>query len=62
MRFNAAGFSGATYNAAATDRDADASFDTIVMRNQAQTQQVEMQGASDMTFALGFETGATLEL
>jgi len=60
LRFNAPGFSGATYNAAATDRNADAVFDTINMRNQAQTQQVEMQGGSSMTFALGFETGSTL--
>ncbi len=60
LRFNAPGFSGASYNSAATDRDADAIFDTVVMRNQAQTQQVEMQGASGMTFAIGFETGATL--
>ena len=60
LRFNAPGFSGATYNAAATDRNADAVFDTINMRNQAQTQQVEMQGGTSMTFALGFETGSTL--
>ncbi len=60
LRFNAAGFSGASYNPAATDRDADATFDTVVMRNQAQTQQVEMQGATGMTFGLGFETGSTL--
>ena len=60
LRFNAPGFSGATYNAAATDRNADAVFDTINMRNQAQTQQVEMQGGASMTFALGFETGSTL--
>ena len=60
LRFNSAGFSGATYNVAATDRDAGAVFDTINMRNQALTQQVEMQGGTTMTFGLGFETGATL--
>ncbi len=60
LRFNAPGFSGATYNPAATDRNSDAIFDTVNMRNQAQTQQVEMQGGTSMTFALGFETGSTL--
>ncbi|HEY1583464.1 MAG TPA: hypothetical protein VGF73_10240, partial [Chthoniobacterales bacterium] len=60
LRFNAPGFSGATYNATATDRDTGAVFDTINMRNQAQTQQVEMQGGTSMTFGLGFETGSTL--
>jgi hypothetical protein len=60
LRFSAPGFSGASFNPAASDRDADATFDTVAMRNQAQTQQVEMQGANGMAFALGFETGATL--
>jgi hypothetical protein len=30
------------------------------MRNQAQTQQVEIEGNTSMTFALGFETGTAL--
>jgi hypothetical protein len=34
--------------------------DTLPMRNQAQTQQVEIKGNGTMTFALGFETGAAL--
>jgi hypothetical protein len=50
--------SGATYNPAASDRDTNA-LTTVLMRNQAQTQQVEI-GGSQMTFALGFETGTTL--
>jgi hypothetical protein len=60
LRFDAAGYSGATYNVAATDRNADAVFDTVNMRNQAQTQQIEVQGGTAMTFGLGFETGSTL--
>ena len=60
LRFNAPGFSGASYNVSATDRNSDVVFNTVNMRNQAQTQQVEMQGGTSMTFALGFETGSTL--
>ncbi len=52
--------SGVTYNAAAIDDDPVTTFDTLNMRNQAQTQQIELSGASDMSFALGFETGSTL--
>ncbi|HEV3409910.1 MAG TPA: hypothetical protein VG095_06435, partial [Chthoniobacterales bacterium] len=51
--------SGGTYNPAASDRDANV-LDTVNMRNQAQTQQVELQGSGTMTFLLGFETGAAL--
>ncbi len=52
--------SGTTFNAAAIDDDLVTQFDTLNMRNQAQTQQIELSGASGMTFALGFETGPTL--
>ncbi len=61
-----AGFSGASVNATANDTDANA-LDTVNMRNQAQTQQVELQstalanpGTQTMTFALGFETGKSI--
>ncbi len=59
-----AGLSGTTWVSAAVDDDAGQSavFDTINMRNQAQTQQIELSGATGMTFALGFETGPTLTL
>ncbi|MBA3608473.1 MAG: hypothetical protein H0W43_08215 [Chthoniobacterales bacterium] len=60
LRYNAPGFSGASRNASATDRNSDVVFNTVNMRNQAQTQQLEMQGGTSMTFALGFETGSTL--
>ena len=50
----------ATLNRAAVDRSTP--FDTVPMRNQAQTQQVELQGATGMTFAIGFETGPTLSI
>ncbi|HEX8680536.1 MAG TPA: hypothetical protein VF683_11280, partial [Chthoniobacterales bacterium] len=59
MRFAGDSLGGATYNPAAGDTDANA-LDTVNMRNQAQTQQVEIQGAGTMTFLLGFETGAAL--
>jgi glycosyl hydrolase family 57 len=59
VRFGGTGFSGASYNAGANDSDAIA-LDTVAMRNQAQTHQVEVQGNGTMNFALGFETGAAL--
>ncbi len=59
LRFGGAGFSGAAVNGAANDSDAVV-LDTVAMRNQAQTQQVELQGNGSMNFALGFETGAAL--
>ncbi|MDQ2919172.1 MAG: hypothetical protein M3R10_04760, partial [Verrucomicrobiota bacterium] len=59
LRFGGAGFSGAALNPSANDTDANV-LDTVAMRNQAQTQQVEIQGNGAMNFALGFETGAAL--
>ncbi len=59
LRFGGAGYSGASFSAGANDSDGNA-LDTVAMRNQAQTQQVEIQGAGNMTFGLGFETGAAL--
>jgi hypothetical protein len=59
LRFGGTGFTGASYNAAANDTDANV-LDSIAMRNQAQTQQVELQSNGNMTFALGFETGAAI--
>jgi hypothetical protein len=50
----------ASFNAGAIDRDGTVVFDTINMRNQAQTQQVEIFGGSGMTFALGLQAGATI--
>ncbi len=59
LRWGGTGLGGATFNPAAADRDAGVTLDTVQMRNQAQTQQIEIEGAS-MTFTLGFETGAAL--
>jgi len=59
LRFGGTGYSGAMFNASANDSDANV-LDTVAMRNQAQTQQVELQGNGSMNFALGFETGAAL--
>ncbi len=57
----AAGYN-ATYNRSATDRAANSGFTTFNMRNQAQTQQVEIQGGSGLTFSLGLETGSTISV
>jgi hypothetical protein len=60
LQFGGAGFSGASFNSTASDADTGISLDTVAMRNQAQTQQVEIQGNSTMNFALGFQTGAAI--
>ncbi|MFN7563085.1 MAG: hypothetical protein ACK5TH_14985, partial [Prosthecobacter sp.] len=49
-----------TYNPGAIDDDPVITFDTLNMRNQAQTQQVEFALTNGATFDLGFETGVTL--
>lgn len=51
-----------SFNAGATDDEpgSGVNFSTLPMRNQAQTQQLELQGTSGMTFTLGFQTGPTL--
>ena len=54
------GIYNAAYSSAATDRDTAGTFTTVNMRNEAQTQQVELTGGTTMRFALGFQTGSTL--
>jgi glycosidase len=49
-----------THNPGAIDDDPVITFDTLNMRNQAQTQQVEFALTNGATFDLGFETGVTL--
>jgi hypothetical protein len=50
-----AGHSNVTYNAAATDKTN--AWNTVNMRNQAQTQQIELQGgAQNFSFAIEFTT------
>ena len=49
-----------SYNPGAIDDDPVITFDTLNMRNQAQTQQVEFSLTNGATFDLGFETGPTL--
>ena len=49
----------AAYNSAATDRDSSVAWTTVNLRNEAQTQQVEISGGTTMRFALGFQTGST---
>ena len=58
LRF-AGGVYNATYSNAATDGGTGVTLTTVNMRNQAQTQQVEISGGTAMKFALGFQTGAT---
>ncbi len=63
LRFGGGTFGNASFNAAASDTDTGVTLNTVPMRNQAQTHQVELVSASGATtfhFALGFETGATL--
>jgi hypothetical protein len=60
LLFGGTGYSGASLNPTAVDTDTGIVLDTVAMRNQAQTQQVEMQGNGTMNFALGFETGAQI--
>jgi hypothetical protein len=55
----AGGTNNAAYNPGATD-DNGSLWDSVPMRNQAQTHQVELEGASGLTFQLGFETGTGL--
>lgn len=52
--------SGTTYNGGAIDDDPVVTFDTLNMRNQAQTQQIELAITNNAVFDLGFETGPTL--
>jgi hypothetical protein len=47
----------ASFNPAAVDRDNGVVFDTVNMRNQAQTQQIEIFGGNGMTFELGLQAG-----
>ena len=49
-----------TYQASAVDRDSGAVFDTVNMRNLAQTQQVEISGSNGLTLSLGLQTGVTI--
>jgi hypothetical protein len=60
LRYGGTGYSGASPNLNAVDRDQGVVFDTINMRNQAQTQQIELSGGNGMTFALGLQTGSTI--
>jgi len=52
----------AIYNSAAVDRETNSGFDTLNMRNQAQTQQIEVAVTNGQTFALAFETGPTVSI
>ena len=52
----------ALYNSAAVDRDNNSGFDTVNMRNQAQTQQLEVAVTNGQTFAIAFETGSTVSI
>ncbi|MGL4400129.1 MAG: hypothetical protein ACRCXD_09700, partial [Luteolibacter sp.] len=51
------GGNSANFNSTAVDRDNGAVFDTLNLRNQAQTQQIEIFGNNGMTFELGLAAG-----
>ena len=52
----------AAYNSSAVDRDSGSGFDTVNMRNQAQTEQIEITATNGQTFAIGFQTGPTVSI
>jgi len=56
VRYGGSGIN-ATLIPAATDRDGTVTWDTINMRNQAQTQQVEVSGSNGAVFVIGLQAG-----
>jgi len=52
----------ALFNSLAVDREPNSGFDTLNMRNQAQTQQVEVAVTNGQSFAIGFETGPSVSI
>lgn len=62
VRYNGPGFTGSLQANAIDDGAPSVNFDTINMRNQAQTQQVEVFGGNGLTVSLGLETGPTLTI
>ena len=58
LRYGGGVYNG-TYDNAATDGVTGVSLTTVNLRNQAQTQQVELSGGTSLRFAVGFQTGAT---
>ena len=58
VRYGGGVYSG-TYDGAATDGATGITLSTVNLRNQAQTQQVELSGGTSLRFAIGFQTGAT---
>ena len=52
----------ALYNNFAVDRDPNSGFDTLNMRNQAQTEQIEVAVTNGQTFAIAFETGPSVSI
>ena len=60
VRYNGPGYSGSLQPNAIDDAAPTVNFDTINMRNQAHTQQMEVFGGNGLTIGLGLETGPTL--
>lgn len=54
-----AGHTAALSSAVDDDPGTGVSFDSVNMRNQAQTQQAEVSGAGDFAFSLGFQVAAS---
>ena len=58
LRYGGGTYNG-TYDNAATDGATGVTLSTVNLRNQAQTQQVELSGGTSLRFAVGFQTGST---
>ena len=65
VKYGGAAGLNAVYNRTALDQHATNGFDTVPMRNQAQTQQLEIANPANttsMSFSVGFQTGATISI
>ncbi len=58
VKYGGTGYNGAL-TAAATDSSGSPPFDTVNLRNQAQTEQVEVSGTGQWNIAVGFQTNWT---
>lgn len=65
VKYGGASGLNAVYNRTATDRVVGSAIDAAPMRNQAQTQQLEITnapGAASIAFSVGFQAGATVSI
>ncbi len=62
IKYGGASGLNASYNRTAVDHGSASGFDTVPMRSQAQTQQLEIFGVTGMAFQIGFQTGSTVSI